>query len=75
MSTSPKLGKGLNALLEDIEADSRNGANTEIAVELLKPNPWQPRHAFNEENLEELAQSIKKYYFTPLDCAVIQPIK
>ncbi|MBR3664373.1 MAG: ParB/RepB/Spo0J family partition protein [Desulfovibrio sp.] len=67
MSTSPKLGKGLNALLEDIEADSRNGANTEIAVELLKPNPWQPRHAFNEENLEELAQSIKNQ-------GIIQPL-
>lgn len=68
MSTSPKLGRGLTALLEDMEvAPQKKGENSEIAIELLKPNPWQPRHDFNEENLDELAQSIKNQ-------GIIQPL-
>ena len=67
MSTSPKLGRGLTALLEDMEAAPQNGENAEIAIELLKPNPWQPRHEFNDENLNELAQSISNQ-------GIIQPL-
>ena len=39
----------------------------EIPVELIKPNPYQPRHTFNKESLSELADSIKEY-------GVLQPI-
>lgn len=38
-----------------------------IEVEKIKPNPYQPRREFNEENLKELAQSIREF-------GIIQPI-
>jgi len=33
----------------------------EIAIDLIKPNPWQPRRVFNEEALQELAASIMEH--------------
>ena len=33
----------------------------EIAIDLIKPNPWQPRRTFNEEALQELAASIREH--------------
>ncbi len=38
-----------------------------IEVEKIKPNPYQPRHEFNESKLRELADSIRQY-------GVLQPI-
>ena len=38
-----------------------------IEVERIKPNPYQPRHEFNPQALEELAQSIREF-------GVIQPL-
>ncbi len=38
-----------------------------IEVEKIKPNPYQPRHEFDEEALQELAQSIREF-------GIIQPI-
>ncbi|MFA5023071.1 MAG: ParB/RepB/Spo0J family partition protein [Candidatus Paceibacterota bacterium] len=38
-----------------------------IEVEKIKPNPFQPRHEFNEERLRDLAESIKQY-------GVLQPL-
>lgn len=32
-----------------------------IPVEYIRPNPYQPRRVFSEENINELAQSIKRY--------------
>lgn len=45
------------------------GAGTELFVNpsLLKPNPHQPRHEFDEEALKELADSIREH-------GIIQPI-
>ncbi len=62
------LGKGLGALIKD--ADKSNeivGSIQEIVIENIKANPYQPRTEFDEENLIELAQSIK-------ELGVIQPI-
>ncbi len=39
----------------------------QIEVEKIKPNPYQPRHEFNDEGLEELAQSIREF-------GIIQPL-
>ncbi len=33
----------------------------EIAIDLIKPNPWQPRRVFNEDALQELAASIREH--------------
>lgn len=38
-----------------------------IKIDLIKPNPSQPRKSWNDENLEELSESIKQY-------GLIQPI-
>jgi len=38
-----------------------------IEVEKIKPNPYQPRHEFDEENLRSLSESIKQY-------GVLQPL-
>lgn len=53
------LGRGLSALLGDIaekEFDSRS--ISEVDIDLVEPNPEQPRTRFSEKALDELAQSI-----------------
>lgn len=61
------LGKGLSALIPDnLEEDDLTKIK-EIEIDLICPNPNQPRKSFETDKLEELAESIKKY-------GVIQPI-
>jgi ParB family chromosome partitioning protein len=69
------LGMGLSALLgeaarapaaEGQQGESRGGVR-EIEVARIRPNPEQPRTQFDEESLEELAQSIRER-------GVLQPI-
>ncbi len=40
---------------------------TQIPIEKIKPNPWQPRKIFKEEYLKELASSIKEH-------GILQPL-
>lgn len=68
------LGRGLSALLGEVSREqpvAENGSQTPgvqlVSVALIRPHPGQPRRQFNEEALEELAQSIKAR-------GVIQPI-
>lgn len=51
------LGRGLSALLSDYSAPGDE--LLEVDVDLIDPNPEQPRTHFNEAKLEELTQSIK----------------
>jgi ParB family chromosome partitioning protein len=60
------LGRGLSALLptrpmptpaEDVTAVGETV--TQVAIASIHPNPLQPRRAFNQERLEELALSIR----------------
>ena len=44
----------------DASKDSEDKQYDEIPIELIKPNPSQPRSYFNKDELEELAESIKK---------------
>ena len=39
----------------------------EISIDLIKPNPWQPRKTFNEQSLQELSASIKEH-------GILQPL-
>jgi len=55
--TRRALGKGLSALLSDISP--QGDEFLEIDIDLIDPNPEQPRQEFNEFKLNELAQSIK----------------
>jgi len=58
------LGRGLGALFPGASAQERPaGARTVIPLALadIAPNPHQPRHAFNQTELESLSHSIKSY--------------
>ena len=62
---SQKLGRGLDALLGEIDEayeneGSQNDTILEIPLKDIRPNPFQPRKAFDEERLLELSESIKK---------------
>jgi len=58
-----RLGKGLGALLGEYlgEAATPDGANARmVPVARVGPNPFQPRRDFKEEELAELAASIRE---------------
>lgn len=64
MATKKKggLGKGLGALITDATEESGTATHNEEILSLSKinPNPNQPRSKFDEEELADLAASIKK---------------
>ena len=64
------LGRGLDAIFGTAAPEARlapMSEMTEIAVEDILPNPAQPRTSFDEEALDELADSIRQL-------GLIQPI-
>lgn len=62
-----KLGRGLSALMaEDSAAEMRQGVR-ELPIEMLHPNPFQPRTRFDDKTIAELAESIR-------DHGIMQPI-
>ncbi len=69
----PALGKGLDALMSDdavanIAATAgKDTAVTHLSVDLIRPNPKQPRRAFAEESLADLVSSIQQR-------GILQPI-
>ena len=59
--TKGGLGKGLNALIADATIESgTSNAQDELSLDDIVPNPNQPRTNFNEDELADLADSIKK---------------
>lgn len=65
---SKGLGRGLGAILPVEETViERSHAVQEIPIDRIEPNPLQPRLDFSEEDLEELAESIRQH-------GLIQPI-
>jgi len=52
------IGRGLAAILPEAEAGPAAGELRELPVELIKPNPSQPRTNFDAEALSALAESI-----------------
>jgi len=82
MSKKKGLGRGLNALLSDSNIEERlevdipvssgaatspSGGTLEISLAHIEVNPFQPRKHFDQEALQELADSIKVH-------GIIQPI-
>ena len=61
MSDKRRLGKGLGALIPDAFDTNSDVEKSEIALEKIRPNPYQPRENFDQEKLEELAQSIREH--------------
>lgn len=61
------LGKGLDALFTNIEAETSSENIKNVDIHLIDTNSEQPRKEFNEEKLNELAESIKRH-------GIVQPI-
>jgi ParB family chromosome partitioning protein len=61
------LGRGLSALLGEEAGTITKEEFLEIDLDLIEPNSEQPRSRFEEESLEELAQSIRAN-------GIVQPI-
>lgn len=57
--TRKALGRGLSALLREVEATAPGPGLEAVGVDLIDPNPFQPRRAFPEASLKELAESIR----------------
>ena len=55
----PGIGRGLAAILPETPADAASGELLELPVDLIKPNPHQPRTHFDPEALAALAASIE----------------
>lgn len=71
-----RLGKGLSALIGEVEgvglgsdtpSRGETAPQTDFAIESIRPNPAQPRRTFSDQELDELAASIKQR-------GVLQPI-
>jgi ParB family chromosome partitioning protein len=67
-----RLGRGLAALIGEVGdeigvIERARGGQKKIPVEFLRPNPRNPRKAFEDSELQELTQSVK-------DRGIIQPI-
>lgn len=62
------LGRGLDALIDTSHVDTNGGSSiSEIELDKIIANPDQPRRTFDEEALQELADSIREH-------GVISPI-
>jgi ParB family chromosome partitioning protein len=56
------LGRGLESLIPQAVRQSKEGDSVSlIALDKIKPNKYQARKDFNEEKINELAQSIKQH--------------
>src|SRR5512134_1608224 len=66
-SARKALGRGLSALLPERPAPMATDEPVPVGAELVQklpldlidPNPYQPRRVFGQEAIEELAQSIR----------------
>ncbi|MCG8698331.1 MAG: ParB/RepB/Spo0J family partition protein [Bacteroidales bacterium] len=79
MAKKQALGRGLGALIESNDNSSSGGEKVkakkpvevkgvdEINIELIEANPYQPRTIFDEEALNELADSIR-------EIGIVQPL-
>src|SRR5712671_6621023 len=74
------LGKGIRSLLQNIDADLKTTSGSlkstvvenvtgtnRISIDDIEPNPKQPRRDFDQNSLQELANSIKLH-------DIIQPV-
>ena len=78
MSKKPALGKGLGALLQNVDTDITIGSKSEdvgnivgavssLSISEIEANPFQPRTQFEKDALVELADSIS-------ELGIIQPV-
>jgi ParB family chromosome partitioning protein len=65
--TRKVLGRGIKALLSDEVSFLKDEKFIEIDIDLIHPNPFQPRKSFSEESMQELVESIK-------EAGIVQPV-
>jgi ParB family chromosome partitioning protein len=65
----PRLGRGLAALLGEaaVQHDATEPGVRDIPIDLLEPNPYQPRAAIRMEPLDELIRSVRAH-------GILQPL-
>ncbi|MBR4127024.1 MAG: ParB/RepB/Spo0J family partition protein [Alphaproteobacteria bacterium] len=56
--SAKNLGRGLNALLGETAEENVQGVKT-VSLSDLEPSPFQPRHVFNQEAIDDLVESIR----------------
>ncbi len=61
------LGRGINALIPDINEKISDARIDEIKINMIEVNPYQPRREFDENDMNELIDSIRAK-------GIIQPI-
>lgn len=66
MSKNRGLGKGLGALIPELDEENLDSQQV-VDINLIVPNPYQPRKEFSDEKLNELAESIRLH-------GIIQPL-
>lgn len=67
MAKKSGLGRGLNALISEANAETGNEPEAILSISEIVRNPNQPRKTFDEDKLAELADSIRQN-------GVLQPI-
>ena len=64
----PALGRGLDALISTGEVKTQGSSSiSEIPLSSIRPNPNQPRRDFDQDALQELADSIR-------EIGIVQPV-
>lgn len=67
------LGRGLSALIPSASQESQtNGELHELAIDMIVPNPDQPRTDMSEEGIQELSDSIAKVGL--LQAIIVRPL-
>ena len=67
MARRSGLGKGLSALIPTEVSGDRSSVLRDVPIGSIKPNPRQPRIAFDDETMSSLAASIK-------ELGILQPV-
>lgn len=61
------LGKGIDALFPNMKTGKKEEVVQEVAINQLRPNPYQPRKLFQKEAIDELKESILQH-------GILQPL-
>jgi ParB family chromosome partitioning protein len=68
MEKKSRLGRGLDALLNSLpESQAGTATQTEVRVDAIEHNPYQPRKRFDDDELSSLTESIRTH-------GVLQPL-
>jgi ParB family chromosome partitioning protein len=66
-ATKPRLGRGLDALLGPAGNEPKGPSATRLRLDQIQHNPYQPRKRFDDDELKQLADSIRVH-------GVLQPL-